>query len=135
MGKSIVRLDGYDKATGAARFAGDMLLHRMLHGKVLRSPYAHARIASIDTSKAEKLEGVVAILTHRDVPSILFGELFVEDANVLTDRARFVGDEIVAVAAETEEIAERVLGLIDIEYEELPVVLTPRRSPETRRPP
>ena len=63
VGKSAPRLDAYEKATGAAKFTGDMWLYGMLYGKVLRSPYAHARIVSIDTSKAEKMEGVKAILT------------------------------------------------------------------------
>lgn len=128
VGKSIPRLDAYEKATGAARFTGDMWLYGMLHGKILRSPYAHARIVSIDTSKAEKLEGVKAILTHKDVPRALIGESGVEDAYVLPDKVRFAGDEVLAVAAESEEIAEQALELIDVEYEELPVVLTPEEA-------
>ena len=128
VGKSVPRLDGYEKATGAAKFTGDMWLYRMLHGKVLRSPYAHARIVSIDTSRAEKLEGVKAILTHKDVPRALIGESGIEDAYILPDKVRFVGDEVLAVAAESEEIAEQALELIDVKYEELPIVLTPEEA-------
>lgn len=128
VGKNITRLDAYEKATGAAKFTGDMWLYGMLYGKILRSPYAHARIVSIDTSKAEKLEGVKAILTHKDVPRVLIGESGVEDAYVLPHKVRFVGDEVLAVAAESEEIAEQALELIDVEYEELSIVLAPEEA-------
>lgn len=131
VGKNITRLDAYEKATGAAKFTGDMWLYGMLYGKILRSPYAHARIVSIDTSRAEKLEGVKAILTHKDIPRVLIGESGVEDAYVLPHKVRFVGDEVLAVAAESEEIAEQALELIDVEYEELSIVLA---SEEALRP-
>lgn len=128
VGKSVPRLDAYEKATGAAKFTGDMWLYGILHGKILRSPHAHARIVSIDASKAEKLEGVEAILTHKDVPRVLIGESGLEDAYVLPDKVRFVGEEVLAVAAESEEIAEQALELIDVEYEELRIVLTPEEA-------
>lgn len=128
VGKNLVRSDVYDKAVGAARYTADLPSKGALYGKILRSPFAHARIKNIDIRKAEKLDGVVAIVTYKDVPSALFGELFVEDCHVLPDRARFVGDEVVAVAADAEEIAGKALELIDIEYEELTVVLTPEEA-------
>jgi xanthine dehydrogenase molybdenum-binding subunit len=124
VGKSLPRLDAQSKVTGAAKYAGDLWQYGMLHCKLLRSPYGHARILNIDTSKAEKLDGVKAILTHKDVPQTLFGDDHSNDANILPDRVRFVGDEVVAVAAITEEIAERALELIDVEYEQLSVSLT-----------
>jgi CO/xanthine dehydrogenase Mo-binding subunit len=134
VGKSIPRSDACEKATGAARFTGDMWLYGMLHGKVLRSPYAHARIVSIDTSKAERLQGVKAILTYKDVPRALIGESGLEDAYVLPDKVRFAGEEVLAVAAESEEIAEQALELIDVKYEELPVVLTPEEALKPEAP-
>jgi len=134
VGKSAPRLDAYEKATGAAKFTGDMWLYGMLYGKVLRSPYAHARIVSIDTSKAEKMEGVKAILTSKDVPRALIGESGLEDAYVLPDKVRFVGDEVLAVAAESEEIAEQALELIEVQYEKLPPVLTTEEALKPEAP-
>ncbi len=128
VGQSVPRPDAYEKATGAAKFTGDLWLPGMLYGKMLRSPYAHARIVSIDTSKAEKVEGVKAILTYKDVPRALIGESGVEDAYVLPDKVHFVGDEVLALAAESEEIAEQALELVEVEYEELPIVLTPEEA-------
>ena len=134
VGQSVPRLDAHDKVTGAAKYAGDMWQYGMLYGKVLRSPYAHAKIVRIDTNKAEQLEGVKAVLTPKDTPSVLLGETGTEDANILPDRARFVGDELVAVAAETEEIAERALELIDIGYEVLPAVFNPDEALKPEAP-
>lgn len=128
VGKSVTRIGAYEKVTGAAKYTGDLWQYGTLYAKVLRSPYAHAKILNINTSKAEKLEGVKAILTYKDVPQVLFGEDAADDAYVLPDRARFVGDEVVAIAAETEDIAERALELIDVEYEELPIALTPEEA-------
>jgi xanthine dehydrogenase molybdenum-binding subunit len=125
VGKRVPRIDAYKKVTGKAKYTGDLWQYGMLYCKVLRSPYAHARILRIDTSKADKLTGVKAVLTYKDVPHILFGEDGADDAYVLTDKARFFGDEVAAVAAETEEIAEKALELIGVEYEELPIALTP----------
>lgn len=128
LGKDIRRLDAYQKVTGTARFAGDLRREGMLHAKVLRSPLAHARIVSINTTKAEALPGVRAILTYRDAPPVLFGEAGVADTYMLPDRVRFVGDEVVAVAAETEDIAERALEMVHVVYEPLPVVLNPEEA-------
>ena len=135
VGKRLPRPDVISKATGAAKYTGDMKLPGMLTGKVLRSPYPHAKILRIDTSKAEKLTGVEAVITSEDMPRKPFGSSLpylklaperakaaVRDERVISDKARFVGDAIAAVAAVNEEIAEEALGLIEVEYEELPAV-------------
>ena len=110
VGKRVPRWAAYDKATGAARYMADIKLPGMLVGKILVSPHAHANILKIDTSKAENLPGVEAVITWRDVPQILYNpnkmnlinihpELELKDTYALTDKARFVGDRIAAVAA------------------------------------
>jgi len=124
VGKSFPRLEGFEKVTGATRFLTDLELPGMLYGKVLRSSFPHARIISIDTTRAEELSGVKAVITAADTPKIPFciiprvaNKLPLEDKKV-----RYIGDEIAAVAAETEEIASEALGLIEVVYEELPAV-------------
>ncbi len=124
VGKGVTRLDAREKVTGKARFTADMYPYGMLYGVVLRSPYAHAKIKRIDTGKAEKLAGVKAVLTYQNVTSTMFGEVGVVDCPVLPDRVRFVGDEVAAVAAETEAIGRQAIKLIEVEYEELPAALT-----------
>jgi xanthine dehydrogenase molybdenum-binding subunit len=128
VGRNVPRVDAFKKATGAAKYVADICLPNMLYGKLLRSPYAHAKIVHVDKSKAEKLEGVRAIITHKDVPNVLFGECGGIDAHPLPDRARFVGDEVLAVVADTREIAEKALELMGVQYEQLPAVFTPEES-------
>jgi 4-hydroxybenzoyl-CoA reductase alpha subunit len=127
VGKSFPRLEGFEKVTGATRFLTDLELPGMLCGKVLRAPYPHARIISINTKRAEKLVGVKAVITSEDTPKIPFciipriaNKLPLEDK-----KARYIGDEIAAVAAETEEIALEALDLIEVVYEELPAIFEP----------
>jgi len=124
VGKNIERIGAYEKAKGEAIFVDDMRNEGMLCAKILRSPYAHAKILSIDTSKAKKLPGIKAVLTYKNVPRVLFQEEDVSDAYILEDKVRFLGDEVAAVAGETPEIAERAIGLIKIKYEEIPAVFT-----------
>lgn len=124
VGKSILALGAKEKAMGNAEYVTDMQLPGMLYGKVLRSPYAHAKIISIDTSKAKKLPGVKAVITYEDTPKIQFGTGINDDWYILAkDKVRFVGDEVAAVAAIDEETAEAALELINVEYEELPAIL------------
>ncbi|MBI4288511.1 MAG: molybdopterin-dependent oxidoreductase [Chloroflexi bacterium] len=127
IGKSIPRVDSLPKALGTARFFDDMALPRMLYARVLRSPYAHARIVSIDTSAAKKLPGVRAVITAEDTLKRKFGLLpRLRDQPMLAfDKVRYVGEEVAAVAADTEDIADEALGLIKVQYEELPAVLDP----------
>jgi CO/xanthine dehydrogenase Mo-binding subunit len=127
------RPDGVDKVTGRARFGADLYMANMLVGRVLRSPHAHARIRSIDTSKALALQGVKAVVTAgdlRDLPSefIPAGEMMVNyrdmTRNIMArEKALYEGHAVAAVAATTEAVAEQALGLIDVDYEVLPHVI------------
>jgi len=136
VGKSVERLDAIDKVTGSGMFTTDFSLPGMLFGKVLRSPHPHARIVNIDTSKAEKLPGVKAVLCHKNVPKNYFNTSAtmtftvpqmepIKDQLLFDDRVRYVGDEVAAVAATSESIAKAALKLIDVEYEILPAVYDP----------
>ena len=122
IGKSIRRVDTAAKATGEVLFSGDMVLPRMLIGKVLRSPYPHAKIVSIDTSRAERLPGVKAVVTGRDSSGEKWGVFrYTQDMEFPSpDRVRYIGEEVAAVAAVDEETALAALDLIDVEYEQLP---------------
>jgi len=127
IGKPMPRVDAPDKATGRAKYAGDLRLPGMLWGKILTSPVPHARIVAIDTSKAEALPGVRAVITAKDVPDVKYGVSPARyDDNVLAiERVRYIGDEVAAVAAVDEETATQALKLIEVEYEELPAVFDP----------
>lgn len=125
VGHDVPRIDGHEKASGRAEFVADVTLPGMLWGAVLRSPYAHARIKSIDTSKARKLRGVWAVVTAENTPKRLWGA-FVRDMPILAiDKVRYVGEEIAAVAAVDVETARRAVSLIEVEYEELEAVFDP----------
>lgn len=123
IGQRIKKPDAPDKASGKTRYINDMVLPQMLIGKVLLAGRPHARIVRIDTSAAQKLPGVHAVLTGKDAAGLKFG--FVRDNVALKDKVRCEHDEIAAVAAETEEIARRALELIELEYEDLPGVFSP----------
>ena len=120
VGKALRKVDATAKVTGATRFADDLFLPRMLYAKLLRSAHAHALITGIDTSRAQALPGVKAVLTGKDLP-IPFGILPVsQDEHALApDKVRFVGDPVAAVAAVSEETATAALDLIDVTYEPL----------------
>ena len=120
IGKATPRVDAEEIVTGQAVFIDDLKLPNMLYGKVLRSPYAHANIKAIDTAKAEKIPGVRAVLTCKNAPEWIAG--YPRVIRVLDSRVRCVGDAVALVAAETVTIAEKALGLIDVEYEQLPAV-------------
>jgi CO/xanthine dehydrogenase Mo-binding subunit len=125
VGKSYPQIDALEKAMGKTKFVTDLVLPRMLYGRVLRSPYPHAKIKNIDTSGARALTGVKAVVTYADTPGIKFGPR-TEDWTIFAgDKARFHGDEIAAVAAVDEDTAEEALELIGVEYEELPFVVDP----------
>lgn len=125
IGAPVARIEGAEKVTGRARYAADVALPGMLWGKVLRSPYAHARIRRIDASEARRLPGVRALVTGLDVPGHSMGKLIRDMPVLCWNRVRYVGDRVAAVAAETVEAAEAALRLIDVEYEELPAVFDP----------
>jgi 4-hydroxybenzoyl-CoA reductase alpha subunit len=127
VGKDIPRSDAEVKARGAAIYTDDMKLPGMLYGKLLTSPLAHARIIRINTRKAESLTGVRCVITGKDIPRVKYGNwrLFpdTQDEYALAiDKVRFIGDEVAAVAAVDRETAEEAIGLIEVEYEELPAV-------------
>ncbi len=130
IGKRVPRLDAREKVTGRAKYSGDIALPRMICGKVLRSPYPHARIVHIDTSKAERMPGVKAVVTRKDVPQ---GKETRQPHTVskgveAVDKVQYVGDEVAAVAAIDEALAEEALDLIEVEYEELPAVFDPEEA-------
>ena len=120
IGNNTPRIDAKDMVTGGTRFFSDITFPDLLHGKVLRSPNPHALIKRIDKTKAEALEGVKAVLTWEDIPRWQFGTPPVFP--LLSQKVHYVGDAVALVAAETEEIAENALGLIDVEYDVLPAV-------------
>jgi CO/xanthine dehydrogenase Mo-binding subunit len=124
VGRSAPRRDAHEKLRGQAQFVGDMLVPRMLHGKVLRSPIAHGRIVSIDTSAAEKIPGVVCVLTGADLRDIdpYYGHAIKDRPILAIDKVRFHGEQVAAVAAETPAAAAAAVEAIVVEYEELPVV-------------
>ena len=126
VGKSVERTDGRIKVTGKARYAGDLVAPGMLHGKILRSPLAHARILSIDVSRAKALPGVMAVITGRDFPGIPFGTRpdTRDQLPMPITKVHHFGEGVAAVAALDADTAEEALELIRVEYEELPVVIT-----------
>jgi 4-hydroxybenzoyl-CoA reductase subunit alpha len=139
VGQRIPRKDGPEKVTGRAKYTGDIHLSGMLVGRILRSPHPHARILNIDTSRAEQLNGVKAVITARDTAGIKHG--FVETPRyppdqypLATDRVRFVGEEIAAVAATDPYIAEEALSLLRVDYEPLPAVFEPEAAMQPGAP-
>ncbi|MGZ8615396.1 MAG: molybdopterin cofactor-binding domain-containing protein, partial [Actinomycetota bacterium] len=117
-----VRPDGKEKVTGSGRYTADLTLTGQAHAKFRYADHPHARILRIDTSKAEALPGVVAVVTQDDLPDVRFGG-FVQDRTLFAkDVVRFEGEIVAGVAALTEEVALEAAGLIEVEYEPLPAV-------------
>ena len=146
IGKSVTRVDAYEKVTGRAQFVDDMILDKCLVAKVLHATIANGLVKSIDTSEAEALEGVVKVVTFKDVPQVKYptpghpwsteaAHQDVADRTLLTQRVRYYGDDIAAVVAEDEVIASQALKLIKVEYEEYPVCVEPRESMKGSNPP
>lgn len=123
VGRPAPRLDGVRKVTGRAKYSVDIRHHGMLFGKLLRSPYPHARILAIDTSAASQIPGVRAIVTGQDVTTGLWGSGIKDQPVLPRDRVRYVGEPVAAVAADDEATAERACEAIVVEYEELPAAL------------
>lgn len=139
IGKSIPRVDAYEKVTGRAKFTDDLAPANCLVAKVYHATIGNGIVKSIDTTEAEALPGVVRVVTFKDVPdhcyptpghpwSVELAHQDVADRNLLTGRVRYYGDDIAAVVAEDEVIASRALKLIKVEYEEYPVEIHPRKS-------
>ncbi len=139
IGKSVPRVDAYEKVTGRAKFTDDLILDKCLVAKVYHAKIGNGIVKSIDTGEAEALDGVVKVVTFKDVPnhcyptpghpwSVEAAHQDVADRNILTGRVRYYGDDIAAVVAEDEVTASRALRLIKVEYEEYPVEIHPRKS-------
>jgi len=135
VGKPEIKLDAVKLVQGKPAFTGDFEKRGMLHAKVLHSPHAHAKIKKIDATKAKALEGVAAVLTWQDIPRVVYSTAGQSDpipgpldTFSLDNKVRFVGDRVAFVAAETEEIAEKALSLIEVEYEVLPMILDSREA-------
>ncbi len=134
VGRSMPQLDTVAKATGMARYTADLKIPGMLYAKVLRSPFPHARILDINTSRAERLHGVKAVICHKNVPRVAYNSYYREpideerlpaDEYIFDEKVRYVGDKVAAVAATSLDLAEEALEHIKVEYEELPFVLDP----------
>ena len=138
VGKPDPKVDAIKLSQGKPAFTADIYMRDMLHAKVLHSPYAHARIQKIDTSKAKALPGVAAVLTWQDIPRVIYSTAGQSDPIPgpldmfsLDNKVRFVGDRVAFVAAETPEIAEQAISLIEVEYQELPAILNPEDAMKT----
>ena len=135
IGKNVRRIDAPSKVTGRLKYAGDMTMPGMLHAQVLRSPLAHARIVSIDTSSAEAMEGVEGVITSVDVPGEDGFGVFVNDQPIMArGKVRYVGEAVAAVAAEDPLIAKRALSAIKVEYEALPAIFDPDEAMRSGAP-
>ncbi len=133
IGKSLPRIDGYEKATGTATYTDDMKLPGMLYGRMLLSPHAHARIIRVDTRRAAVLPGVKAVLVGEDLPYRV--GLYMVDKPVLADgKVRYFGEPVAAVAATSEETAQEAVQLIEVEYQALEPVLDARKALEPDSP-
>ncbi|WP_046180739.1 xanthine dehydrogenase subunit D [Domibacillus tundrae] len=130
-----IRPDGKEKVTGRLKYLTDLAFSNMLYGKILRSPYPHARILSISTDKARQLPGVQAVITHKDVPGLNgFGIVTPDQPVLCKDIVRYVGDAVAAVAADSVETATRALELIHVQYAPLPVLDSPEKALEEGAP-
>ena len=130
VGKPVTREDGPDKVSGSYVYPADIVLPGMVLGKVVRSPFPHAKIVHIDVSRAMKLPGVRAGITGKDTAGMLVGRHYRDIPLLAEDKVRFVGEKVAAVAADDLETAEEALTLIDVEYEELPAVFDPIEAME-----
>lgn len=139
IGQSLSMIDAEERVTGRINYALNVDLPGMVHGKILRSPFAHARLKHIDGSVAERLPGVAAVLTRDDFAeagsdSAKYGRIFCDQSVVALDKVRFIGDPVAAVAAITNEIAEEALSLIRTDYEELPAVFDEQAALQAEAP-
>src|SRR5262245_18923083 len=133
VGQSVPPIYGIEKTTVTMRFPADINLPNMLWMKILRSPHAHAKIVAIDTTAAEKTPGVAAVITHKDVPRVLFGP-YQNEIYPLDEEIRFVGDTVAAVAAKDWNVAEEAIRTIRVTYEVLPAVHDPEFGVKPEEP-
>ncbi|MGB7946929.1 MAG: molybdopterin cofactor-binding domain-containing protein, partial [Candidatus Binatia bacterium] len=133
VGQSVAPIYGIEKATGTLRFAADINLPNMLWMKILRSPHAHAKVVAVDATVAERMPGVAAVITHKDVPHVLFGP-YQNEIYPLDEEIRFVGDTVAAVAARDWNVAEEAVRAIRVTYEVLPAVHDPESAVQPGSP-
>ena len=132
--KAVPRIEGADKVSGRTRYAADLAFPEALSARILRSPLPHARIVSVDASRAKRFPGVRAVISGIDIGPVYVG-LRMKDMPLLAiDRVRFVGEPVAAVAADNDQIAKEALTLIDVQYEELPYVTDPLKAIEPGAP-
>ncbi len=135
IGKNVRRIDAPSKVSGRLKYAGDIIMPGMLHVQVLRSPHAHARIVSIDTSAAEAMDGVEGVITSADVPGEDGFGVFVNDQPIMArGKVRYVGEAVAAVAAQDLLTAKRALAAIKVDYEPLPAVFDPDEAMQPGAP-
>ncbi|MGB8115902.1 MAG: hypothetical protein WCF22_19125, partial [Candidatus Sulfotelmatobacter sp.] len=129
IGKPTAMVDAAEKTTGSGKYTDDLSMPGMLIGKILHSPYPHARIKHINTSRAEQLDGVVTVAVGKDAPNP-YGILPVghDEHALATDKVRYVGDNVACVIGVSEAIAEKALELIEVDYEVLPAYFDPEES-------
>ena len=130
VGHRLPMIDAAPKVTGSAQFTDDLVFPGMLHGKILRSPFPHAKILNVDVSKALRLPGVKGVVTGAEIPDRQYGIVpkARDEYALAKGKVRYIGDEVAAVCAIDQEIAEEALDLIEVDYEELPAVFDPRDS-------
>jgi 4-hydroxybenzoyl-CoA reductase subunit alpha len=136
IGKPVPKVDAADKALGRSQYIADMSFPNMLYGKILRSPYPHARVLNVDLSKALALPGVKAAITGKDLLGVKYGivPFAADETGLAIDKVRHIGDSVAAVAAIDEETAEEALSLIRVDYEELPAVFDPEEAMQPGAP-
>jgi CO/xanthine dehydrogenase Mo-binding subunit len=134
IGQPAGHIEGPEKVTGRTKYSADIVLPGILWGKCLRSPFPHARIASIDVTEARKLPGIHTVLTGAEMGDVRVGRFLLDNPVLARDKVRFVGEKVVAVAAESPEIAEAALRLVDVQYEELPAVFDPLEAMKENAP-
>ena len=134
IGSSPARMGGIERVVGKGVYGIDLMLKDQLHGAILRSQYAHAKVISIDTSEAQAMPGVHAVVTAADAPNVRYGRSYFDRHILARDKVRFMGDPVAAVAAETPAIAKQALKKIKVVYEPLPVVIDPEEATKPGAP-
>ncbi len=129
IGQSLLRVDGREKVTGQTRYAADLKVPGMIHGRILFSRFPHARILGIDCTRARALPGVQAVLTAADLPNLQpFGMVLADQEVIVSQTVRYLGDVVALVAAESPEVAEEALSRIEVQYQPLPAVFSPQEA-------
>ena len=123
VGTSPARMGGVERVVGKGVYGIDLMVKDQLHGAILRSQYAHAKIVSIDTSEAKKIPGVHAVVTADDAPDVRYGRSYLDRYILARNKVRYMGDPVAAVAADSPAIAKQALKKIKVVYEPLPVVI------------